>query len=115
MTSHVSSALWTLQTYSASQNNRLNLSFVKDTYGNAEKIDRKGGKMLNYESQILGLTLYVLSLDLIVFPIPEVWLWMASFRPWIAWFIFLINFVAVAIDFSFDFLHTDEILYFSRF
>ena len=27
-----------VQTCSASQNDRLNLSFVKDTYGNAEKI-----------------------------------------------------------------------------
>ena len=46
-----------VQTHSASENDRLNLSFVKDTYGNAKKIDRKGGKMVIYESQILGLTL----------------------------------------------------------
>ena len=47
-----------LQTCSASQNDRLNLSFVKDTYGNAQKMARKSGKMVIYESQILGLTLY---------------------------------------------------------
>ena len=46
-----------VQTHSASQNDRLNLSFVKDTYGNAKKMARKGGKMVIYESQILGLTL----------------------------------------------------------
>ena len=48
-----------VQTYSASQNDRLNLSFVKDTYGNVKKMARKGGKMVIYESQILGLTLYM--------------------------------------------------------
>ena len=32
-----------VQTCSASQNDRLNLSFVKDTYGNAEKMARKFG------------------------------------------------------------------------
>ena len=47
-----------LQTCSASQNDRLNISFVKDTYGNAEKMARKGSKMVIYESQSLGLTLY---------------------------------------------------------
>ena len=47
-----------LQTRSASQNDRLNLSFVKDIYGNVKKMARKGGKMVIYESQILGLTLY---------------------------------------------------------
>ena len=31
---------------------------MKDTYGNAKKMARKGGKMVIYESQILGLTLY---------------------------------------------------------
>ena len=36
----------------------LNLSFVKDTYVNAKKMARKVGKMVIYESQILGLTLY---------------------------------------------------------
>ena len=46
-----------VQTCSASQNDRLNLSFVKDTYDNAEKMVRKGGKMVIYVSQILGLTL----------------------------------------------------------
>ena len=46
-----------VQTHSASQNDRLNLSFVKDTYGNAEKMAIEGGKMVIYESQILGLTL----------------------------------------------------------
>ena len=47
-----------LQTHSVSQNDRLNLSFVKDTYGNVKKMARKGGKMGTYESQILRLTLY---------------------------------------------------------
>ena len=46
-----------VQTYSASQNDHLNLSFMKDTYGNAKKMARKGGKIVIYESQILGLTL----------------------------------------------------------
>ena len=31
---------------------------MKDTYENAKKMARKGGKMVIYESQILGLTLY---------------------------------------------------------
>ena len=31
---------------------------MKDNYDNAEKMARKGGKMLIYESQILRLTLY---------------------------------------------------------
>ena len=31
---------------------------MKDTYVNAKKIARKVGKMVIYESQILGLTLY---------------------------------------------------------
>ena len=31
--------------------------FMKDTYGYAEKMATKGGKMVIYESQILGLTL----------------------------------------------------------
>ena len=47
-----------MQTRSASQNDRLNLSFVKDTYANAKKMARKGGKMVIYESQILGRTFY---------------------------------------------------------
>ena len=46
-----------VQTCSASQNDRLNLSFVKDTYGSAKEMARKGDKMVIYESQILGLTL----------------------------------------------------------
>ena len=33
---------------------------MKDTYDNAEKMARKGGKMVIYESQILGLTLYII-------------------------------------------------------
>ena len=32
---------------------------MKDTYGNAKKMARQGGKMVIYESQILGLTLYM--------------------------------------------------------
>ena len=55
-----------VQSNSASQNDRLNLSFVKDTYGNAKKMVRKGGKMVIYESQILRLTLYVLQLQNII-------------------------------------------------
>ena len=51
-----------VQTCSASQNVSLYLSFVKDTYGNVKKMARKGGKMVIYESQILGLTLYLSSL-----------------------------------------------------
>ena len=47
-------------TCSASQNDRLNLSFVKDTHGNAKAMVRKGGKMVIYESQILRLTLYII-------------------------------------------------------
>ena len=47
-----------LQDHSASQNDRLNLSFVKDTYVPAKKMARKVGKIVIYESQILGLTLY---------------------------------------------------------
>ena len=46
-----------IQTHSAPQNDRLNLSFVKDIYDNAEKMARKGRKMVIYESQILRLTL----------------------------------------------------------
>ena len=46
-----------VQKHSAPQNNRPNLSFVKDTYVNVEKMARKGGKIVIYESQILGLTL----------------------------------------------------------
>ena len=46
-----------VQTCSASQNDRLNLRFVKDTYDNAKKMAKNGGKMVIYESQILGLTL----------------------------------------------------------
>ena len=46
-----------VQTRSASQNDCPNLSFVKDTYANAKKMARKGGKIVIYESQILGLTL----------------------------------------------------------
>ena len=46
-----------IQKRSATQNDRLSISFVKDTYVNAEKMAKKGGKMVIYESQILGLTL----------------------------------------------------------
>ena len=46
-----------VQTRSTSQHDRLNLSFVKDTYDNAKKMARKCGKMVIYESQILGLNL----------------------------------------------------------
>ena len=48
-----------VQTRSASQNDCLNVSFVKDTYGNSKKMARKDGKMVIYESQILGLPLYL--------------------------------------------------------
>ena len=47
-----------IQKRSAPQNYHLNLSFVKNTHGNAKKMARKGGKMAIYESQILRLTLY---------------------------------------------------------
>ena len=40
-----------VETLSACQNDRLNLSFLKDTNGNAKKMARKGGKMVIYESQ----------------------------------------------------------------
>ena len=33
-----------IQTCSASQNDRLNVSFVKDTYVDGEKVDRNGSK-----------------------------------------------------------------------
>ena len=46
-----------VQTCSASQNDCLNLSFVKDTYDNVKIMAKKVGKMVIYESQILGLTL----------------------------------------------------------
>ena len=46
-----------VQTCSASQNDCLNLSFVKESYCNAKKMARTGGKMEIYESQILRLTL----------------------------------------------------------
>ena len=44
-----------IQKRSAPQNDRLNLSFVKDVYVNAEKMGRKVGKLVIYELQILGL------------------------------------------------------------
>ena len=47
-----------IQKRSTPQNECLNLSFVKDIDVNAKKMARKGGKMVIYESQILGLTLY---------------------------------------------------------
>ena len=46
-----------VQKRSAPQNDSLNLSFVKDIYVHAKKMARKVGKMVIYESQILGLTL----------------------------------------------------------
>ena len=48
-----------VQTCLAFQNVHMNLSFVKDTYGNAKKMASKGGKMVVYESQVLRLTLYI--------------------------------------------------------
>ena len=38
-----------IQKCSAPQNDRLNLSFVKDTYVNAKKMARKVGQMVIYE------------------------------------------------------------------
>ena len=38
-----------IQKHSAPQNDRLNLSFVKDGYVNAKKMARKVGKMVIYE------------------------------------------------------------------
>ena len=52
-----------LQKRSAPQKYRLNLSFVKDFYVNAEKMARKGSKMVICESQILRLTLYLSQLQ----------------------------------------------------
>ena len=46
-----------VHTCSASQHDRLNLSFAKDTYGNAKNMAWKGGEIVIYELQILGLTL----------------------------------------------------------
>ena len=46
-----------IQTHSASQNDRQNFGFMKDTYGYGEKMARNGGNMVIYESQILRLTL----------------------------------------------------------
>ena len=42
-----------IQTHSAPQNDRLNLSFVKGTYVDGKKMARIGRKMVIYESQIL--------------------------------------------------------------
>ena len=47
-----------VQTCSVPQNDRLNLSVVKDIYDNVKKMARNGGNMVIYESQILRLTLY---------------------------------------------------------
>ena len=49
-----------VQTCSVPQNDRLNLSFVKDIYVVAKKMTRSGHKTAIYRSQILGKTLYVL-------------------------------------------------------
>ena len=38
-----------VQTHSAPQNDRLNLSYVKDIYVNAKKMARKVGQMVIYE------------------------------------------------------------------
>ena len=46
-----------VQTCSVPQNDRLNLSFVKDIYVVAKKMNRSGYKMAIYLSQILGNTL----------------------------------------------------------
>ena len=42
----------TIQTCSAPQNDRLNLSFVKDTYVDGKNLAINGRKTANYESQI---------------------------------------------------------------
>ena len=42
-----------IQTHSAPQNDRLNLSFVIGTYVDGKKMARIGRKMVIYESQIL--------------------------------------------------------------
>ena len=39
-----------IQTHSAPQNDRLNFSFVKDTYEDGEKLARNGRKMATYYS-----------------------------------------------------------------
>ena len=48
-----------IQTHSAPQNDRLNLSFVKGIYVGGGKMARIGRKMVIYESQILRNSLYV--------------------------------------------------------
>ena len=48
-----------VQTCLAPQNDRLNLSFVKDLHVFAKKITRSGLKTAIYHSQILGNTLYI--------------------------------------------------------
>ena len=47
-----------IQKRSAPQNDRLDVSFLEDTYVYAEKMARKDRKMVIYEQQILGITLY---------------------------------------------------------
>ena len=48
-----------IQKLSTPQNDRLNLSFFEDMYVYAKKMARKDRKMVIYEQQILGLTLYL--------------------------------------------------------
>ena len=48
-----------VQKCSAPQNDRLDLSFLEDIYVYAKKMARKNLKIVIYEQQILGLTLYV--------------------------------------------------------
>ena len=48
-----------IQTHSAPQNDRLNLSFVKGTYVDGGKIARIVDKMVIYELQILCNSLYI--------------------------------------------------------
>ena len=47
-----------IKIHTASQNDRENLGFMKDSYEYGKKMARNGGKMVIYESQILRLTLY---------------------------------------------------------
>ena len=48
-----------IKTCLAPQNDRLDLSFVKDTYVVVEKMARNGRKTAIYQSQILSISLYL--------------------------------------------------------
>ena len=60
-----------IQTHSALQNDSLKLSFVKDVHVIGGKMARNGLKTAIYQSQILGIRLYII-LGAPVSPIPPV-------------------------------------------